>query len=109
MQEGAEKGIGTFTTPQEALDAVVAQPKLTLTLGEPDETLPDIVAWIHRHANVYGHDLAERIDRASVREREMWRQRVADAMQIADQFKETLSNVLNGLLYAQNREAGHGK
>ena len=30
----AEKGIGTFTTPQEALDAVVAQPKLTLTLGE---------------------------------------------------------------------------
>ena len=101
MQEGAEKGIGTFTTPQEALDAVVAQPKLTLTLGEPDETLPDIVAWIHRHADVYGHDLAERIDRASVREREMWRQRVADAMQIADQFKETLSNVLNGLLYAQ--------
>ena len=105
----AEKGIGTFTTPQEALDAVVAQPKLTLTLGEPDETLPDIVAWIHRHANVYGHDLAERIDRASVREREMWRQRVADAMQIADQFKETLSNGLNGLLYAQHREAGNGK
>lgn len=105
----AEKGIGTFTTPQEALDAVVAQPKLTMTFGEPEETLPDIVAWIHRHADVYGHDLAERIDRASVREREMWRQRVADAMQIADQFKETLSNVLNGLLYAQHREAGNGK
>ncbi len=109
MQEGAEKGIGTFTTPQEALDAVVAQPKLTLTLGEPDETLPDIVAWIHRHANVYGHDLAQRIDRASIREREMWRQRVADAMQVADQFKETLSHVLNGLMFEQQKREGAAK
>ena len=76
-----------------------------LTLGAPIETVPDIVAWIHRHADVYGHDLAERIDRASVREREMWRQRVADALKIADEFKQTLNDVLNGLAYRQQKGA----
>lgn len=81
----------------------------TPTLGEPDETLPDIVAWIHRHANVYGHDLAERIDRASVRESELWRQRVAVAIHAADQFKMALSHILNGLHFEQQKGAAHGK
>lgn len=38
--------------------------------NENRETVADIVAWIRRHASVYGYDLADRIEAAHKRERE---------------------------------------
>ena len=37
--------------------------------NEEQETIADIVAWIRRHASVYGYDLADRIEAAYERER----------------------------------------
>lgn len=39
--------------------------------NESKETIADIVAWIRRHASVYGYDLADRIEAAAKREREI--------------------------------------
>ena len=56
----------------------------------------------------YMHDLlnyADRLNAARERERETWRQRVKDALAVADQFKGALDHVLNGLLFAQQKGA----
>lgn len=37
------------------------------------ETIADIVAWIRRHASVYGYDLADRIEAAANRGDDVWR------------------------------------
>ncbi len=51
-------------------------------------------------------DYADRIEAAAKRERETWRQRVKDALAVADQFKGALDHVLNAALFAQQEGAG---
>ncbi len=41
--------------------------------NENQETVADIVAWIRRHASVYGYDLADRIEAAAKRGEDLWR------------------------------------
>lgn len=41
--------------------------------NEAHETVADIVAWIRRHASVYGYDLADRIEAAAKRGDDVWR------------------------------------
>ena len=48
---------------------------------------------------------ADRIEAACERKDEFWRGRVKDAMDVADQFKGALDHVLNGLMFAQHKEA----
>lgn len=55
-----------------------------------------------------GH-IADQIALAFVELEDKWRQRVKDALAVADQFKGTLDHVLNGLLFAQQKGAGNGK
>ena len=45
------------------------------------------------------------MEEAAARQEEFWRGRVKDAMDVADQFKGALDHVLNGLLFAQQKEA----
>ncbi len=51
------------------------------------------------------HEYANRIRRAAERDREMWLGRVKDAMEVSDEFKGALDHVLNGLMFAQHKEA----
>ena len=55
-----------------------------------------------------GH-VADQIALAFVELEDKWRQRVKDALAVADQFKGALDHVLNGLLFAQQKGAGNGK
>lgn len=41
--------------------------------NENQETVADIVAWIRRHASVYGYDLADRIEAAAKHGEDLWR------------------------------------
>lgn len=75
------------------------------------ETLSDIVADMRKAGALmpaaYMRDLlnyADRLNAAHERERETWRQRVKDALAVADQFKGALDHVLNGLLFAQQQK-----
>lgn len=45
------------------------------------------------------------MEEAADRQEEFWRGRVKDAMDVADQFKGALDHVLNGLMFAQHKEA----
>lgn len=55
-----------------------------------------------------GH-VADQIALAFVELEDKWRQRVKDALAVADQFKGALDHVLNGLLFAQQKGAADGK
>ena len=54
-----------------------------------------------------GH-VADQIALAFVELEDKWRQRVKDALAVADQFKGALDHVLNGLLFAQQKGAADG-
>ena len=54
-----------------------------------------------------GH-VADQIALAFVELEDKWRQRVKDALAVADQFKGTLDHVLNGLLFEQQKGAADG-
>ena len=47
--------------------------------------------------------IADQIELAFARVEESWRQRVADVMAVADQFKGALDHVLDGLLFAKQK------
>lgn len=49
-----------------------------------------------------GH-IADQIALAFVELEDKWRQRVKDALAVADQFKGALDHVLNGLFFAQQK------
>lgn len=54
--------------------------------------------------------IADQIEIAFAQLDEKWRQRVKDALDVADQFKGALDHVLNGLLFAQQKKgAADGK
>ncbi len=55
-----------------------------------------------------GH-IADQIELAFTDLEDKWRQRVKDALAVADQFKGALDHVLNGLLFAQQKGAADGK
>ena len=73
------------------------------------ETLSDIVAEMRgrgedgRMDRRLWLDYADRIEAAHERERETWRQRVKDALAVADQFKGALDHVLNAAIFAQQK------
>ena len=48
--------------------------------------------------------IADQIEIAFAQLDEKWRQRVKDALDVADQFKGALDHVLNGLLFAQQKK-----
>ena len=57
-------------------------------MSEYKETIADIVAWIRRHASVYGYDLADRIEaaynRLAILTPEQWAQVAQQAGEIDD-------------------------
>ena len=53
--------------------------------------------------------IADQIEIAFAELEDKWRQRVKDALAVADQFKGALDHVLNGLLFAQQKGAADGK
>lgn len=55
-----------------------------------------------------GH-IADQIELAFAELEDKWRQRVKDALAVADQFKGALDHVMNGLLFAQQKGAADGK
>ena len=61
------------------------------------ETIADIVAWIRRHASVYGYDLADRIESAAKREREAG----AEAAQICGEIGEMVGREATREKYSQ--------
>ena len=54
-----------------------------------------------------GH-IADQIALAFTDLEDKWRQRVKDALAVADQFKGALDHVLNGLLFAKQKGAEDG-
>ena len=64
--------------------------------NERQETIADIVAWIRRHASVYGYDLADRIETAYERERKPSRNfnRFTTAADAIDEFQDKHDNEL---------------
>ena len=76
-----------------------------------DETIADVVASMRGRAEDGRADRAlwrlysGRVEAAAARQEELWRGRVKDAMEVADQFNGALDHVLNGLLFAQQKEA----
>jgi len=76
------------------------------------ETIADVVASMRGRAedsrvdrclwNLY----ADRVEAAADYELGALRERVNDALAVADQFKGTLDHVLNGLLFAQQKTRG---
>lgn len=54
-----------------------------------------------------GH-VADQIALAFVELEDKWRQRVKDALAVADQFKGALDHILNDLLFAQQKGAADG-
>jgi hypothetical protein len=73
------------------------------------KAIQEIVADL-RKADMFGTGLdaghiADQIELAFTELEDKWRQRVKDALAVADQFKGALDHVLNGLLFAQQKGA----
>ena len=73
------------------------------------KAIQEIVADL-RKADMFGTGLdaghiADQIELAFTELEDKWRQRVKDALAVADQFKGALDRVLNGLLFAQQKGA----
>lgn len=80
------------------------------------ETLADIEEALREFAKLYESgeisplphdfsDYANRIHAAAERERESWRQKLADITEIANGFKDTLNKALDWLSFQQNIQA----
>lgn len=76
------------------------------------ETLADIVAEIRAAAYIQNADnpqsvlrLADRIEAAVKREREEWSSRLADAHEVAEDFKNTLTKALDTLAWLKSAES----
>ena len=72
------------------------------------KAIQEIVADL-RKADMFGTGLdaghiADQIELAFTELEDKWRQRVKDALAVADQFKGALDHVLNGLLFAQQKK-----
>ena len=76
-----------------------------------DETIADVVASMRGRAEDGRADralwrlYAGRVEAAAAQQEELWRGRVKDALAVADQFKGALDHVLNGLMFAQHKDA----
>lgn len=76
------------------------------------KAVQEIVADL-RKADMFGTGLdaghiADQIELAFVELEDKWRQRVKDALAVADQFKGALDHVLNAALFAQQKGAADG-
>ena len=77
------------------------------------KAIQEIVADL-RKADMFGTGLdaghvADQIELAFTELEDKWRQRVKDALAVADQFKGALDHVLNAALFAQQKGAADGK
>lgn len=83
------------------------------TISTP-ETLADIEEALRLFAKMHENgelsplphdfsDLADRLHAAAERERESWRRKLADMTEVADQFKATLTRILDWLSFKDSR------